>query len=179
MENRDLKTEKGIIIYFSRAGENYVSNSETTGIKTIEKGNTEILAEMLKEITKSKLFKIEPVNEYPADYHKCCDIAKKEISSSARPKLKKYIDNLEKYNVVYILFPIWWNKIPPCMMTQLEKLDFTDKIVKFISTHEGSGLGSSENILNRLCKNAKSVEGLAIKGSSVPNALPILENWIQ
>lgn len=62
---------------------------------------------MLKDITKSKLFKIEPITDYPFDYNKCCDVAKKEISSNIRPKLKKYIDNIEKYSIIYILFPIW------------------------------------------------------------------------
>lgn len=63
-------------------------------------------------------------------------------------------------------------------MTQLEKLDFKDKKIKFISTHEGSGLGNSEKMLNKICKNAKSIDGLAIRGSTVSDAMQKLESWI-
>ena len=43
-----------LIVYFSRAGENY-------SVGVIEKGNTELLAEIVAEETGGDLFKIEPV----------------------------------------------------------------------------------------------------------------------
>ena len=177
MKNENLK-KKSLIIYFSRAGETYVSN-EINAVRNIEKGNTEIVAEILKSITSGKLFKIVPAKNYPLDYHKCCDLAKKELSSSARPELKKYLDSIDKYEIIYILCPIWWDKIPACMMTQLEKLDFNGKIVKFITTHEGSGLGSVPNIIKRVCKGADIKEGLAIKGSNAGSSRAKIEEWLQ
>jgi flavodoxin len=40
----DLKTKKSIVIYFSRADENYA-------VGYIEKGNTEVIAEYIQELT--------------------------------------------------------------------------------------------------------------------------------
>ena len=53
--------KKELIIFFSRAGENY-------NVGTVEKGSTEIVAEMIAEQTGADLFKLETVKEYPTDY---------------------------------------------------------------------------------------------------------------
>lgn len=46
-----------LIVYFSRADENYFSGA----LRVIPKGNTEIAAEMLQTIMGADLFKIEPL----------------------------------------------------------------------------------------------------------------------
>ena len=47
-----LKTKKSIVIYFSRADENYA-------VWYIEKWNTEVIAEYIQELTWADLFKVE------------------------------------------------------------------------------------------------------------------------
>lgn len=71
-----VKDKKSLVIYFSHTGENYMSD----GIRNIDKGNTEVIAEMIKDITGADLFKVEAVNEYPYNYQECCDVAKKKIT---------------------------------------------------------------------------------------------------
>ena len=68
---------KNLIIYFSHTGENYMSD----GIRNIDKGNTEIVAEKIKELSDidTDLFKVETIKEYPYNYDECCDIAKQEV----------------------------------------------------------------------------------------------------
>ena len=56
----NLLNKKSLIIYFTHTGENYMSD----GIRNIEKGNTEIIAEMIKDITGAELFKVEVVINY-------------------------------------------------------------------------------------------------------------------
>lgn len=48
---------KNLIIYYSRTGENYVNGN----IVKLEKGNTEICAEFIKEAVGGDLFQIETV----------------------------------------------------------------------------------------------------------------------
>ena len=45
-----------LVIYFSRAGENYFGGE----LKNIEKGNTEVIAEYIQEFADADLFKVEP-----------------------------------------------------------------------------------------------------------------------
>ena len=68
--------------------------------------------------------------------------------------------------------------MPMPMFTQLEKLDFTEKIVKPFCTHEGSRMGNSKNDIKRICKGATVLEGLPIQGSTVKSDKQKVENWI-
>ncbi len=140
-----------LVIYFSRSGENYFGGE----LKNIEKGNTEVIAEYIKDLDGADLFKVEPANEYPADYMKCIDVAKKEQQDDARPEIKETLSDINDYEVIYIGFPNWWGTLPMPMWTQLEQLDFTGKVVKPFVTHEGSGFGSSQRDLAKLCDGAE------------------------
>ena len=53
-----------LIVYYSRKGENYWNGN----IKNLSKGNTEIVAEMIADITGGDLFQVETVKAYPDDY---------------------------------------------------------------------------------------------------------------
>lgn len=67
-----MKDKKSLIIYFSRADENYFGGE----IKYIDKGNTEVIAEYIKELVVADIFKVEPVNPYPTNYTECIEEAK-------------------------------------------------------------------------------------------------------
>lgn len=164
-----------LVIYFSRSGENYFGGE----LKNIEKGNTEVVAEYIKELDGADLFKVEPANEYPADYMKCIDVAKKEQQADARPEIKETLTDISGYDTIYIGFPNWWGTLPMPMFTQLEELDFTDKIVKPFVTHEGSGFGSSQKDLKKLCAGAEIRNGLSIPGADVYDAKGIVNAWIE
>lgn len=165
---------KKLIIYFSRSGENYFGGE----LKNIEKGNTEVIAEYIKDLTSADLFKVEPVNEYPSDYMECIDVAQKEQQINARPKIKNTLTDIGEYDTVYIGFPNWWGTLPMPMWTQLEQLDFTKKAVKPFVTHEGSGFGSAEKDLKKLCDGADIKKGLSIPGEKVYDAKDIVTHWI-
>ena len=173
-KEESLKGKKSLVIYFSHTGENYMSD----GIRNIDKGNTEIVAEMIKDITGADLFKVETIKEYPYNYHECCDVAKQELNANARPELKQYLEDISKYEVIYICSPIWWNYMPNAMLSQLEKLDFKGKIIKYVITHEGSGIGACNKNIEQFCKGADIREGLSIRGSNVNGSRSTLENWI-
>ena len=164
-----------LVIYFSRNGENYFGGE----LKYIEKGNTEVIAEYIQELDGADLFKVEPVNEYPSDYMKCIDVAKKEQQQNARPEIKETLTDISQYDTVYIGFPNWWGTLPMPMFTQLEQLDFTGKTVKAFVTHEGSGFGSSQKDLDKLCDGAEFKKGLSIPGANVASAKDMVKSWIE
>lgn len=163
-----------LVIYFSRAGENYFGGV----LKNIEKGNTEVIAEYIQEITGADLFKVEAKVEYSLDYMECIDVAKKEQKSNARPEIKESLEDISGYDTIYIGFPNWWGTLPMPMWTQLEKLDFTGKVVKPFVTHEGSGFGTSKKDLSKLCSGAKIKNGLSIPGAEVYDVKSTVEAWI-
>ncbi|MDE7094130.1 MAG: NAD(P)H-dependent oxidoreductase [Oscillospiraceae bacterium] len=152
---------KILIVYYSRKGENYWNGS----IKNIAKGNTERVAEFIQKAVGGDLFEVDTVCPYDKDYYKCIDEAKKELHNNARPEIKTYPENFENYDIIFVGYPNWWGTMPMCMFTLLEKYDMTGKTVIPFCTNEGSGMGSSEHDLKKICKGADIKSGLSIHGA--------------
>lgn len=165
---------KTIVIYFSHAGENYMKN----GIENIDIGNSEIVARKIKDFIGADLFRIEEVDPYPFKYKECCDVAKDELDFDKRRKAKTYLNNIDNYEQVIIVGPIWWGHYPTIMFSQLETLNFKNKVVKFIVTHEGSGLGSCPSDINKYCKGGNIFTGLALRGHKVNDSDREIKNYI-
>ena len=160
---------KSLIIYFSRADENYA-------VGYIDKGNTEIVAEFVQELTGADMFKAEPAVPYAADYNTCIKEAKQRIGNAP---IKEKLSDISEYDTVFIMSPIYWGTYAPEVETALEGLDFSGKTVRVISTHEGSGLGSMVSDVKRICKGANvDSKGLAVKGSSAKTSRAAVEKWI-
>ena len=75
-----MKDKKSLIIYFSRADENY-------SVGYIDKGNTEVVAEYVRDITGADMFKAEPLVPYAKDYSTCIKEAKERIGNAPIKKL--------------------------------------------------------------------------------------------
>ena len=165
--------KKTLVIYYSRKGQNYSRGS----VVELAKGNTEYIAEFIKKAVDADLFEIKTVKQYSEDYTTCTREAREELKNNARPELIEYIDSIAQYQNIVIAGPCWWGTFPCAVMTQLEKLDFTGKMVFSVMTHEGSGLGSSVSTLKNLCKGAQIGESLAILGSSAPDSFETVSQW--
>ena len=168
-----MKDKKSIIIYFSRADENYFAGE----MKYIEKGNTEILAEYIKEITNADMFKVEPLNPYSTKYYECIDEAKERTKTHNAP-IKENVPDISSYEVIYIGSPIYWGGMPEELITALKGLDYSGKVIRPFVTHEGSGLSGVPRQLKEICVGAEVLDGLSIVGSQVNNSKDKVENWI-
>ena len=168
-----MSNTKSLIIYFSRADENYFGGE----IKSINKGNTEVIAEYIKEFTGADMFKVEPLVKYSEKYMICIDQAKERIKTHAAP-IKEKVPDISKYEVIYIGAPIYWGKMPEELATALQDLNFEGKIVKPFVTHEGSGISQVPQQLQKLCTGAKISDGLEIFGSKVERSKSDVKNWI-
>ena len=166
---------KAIVIYFSRADENYFGGK----MRYIEKGNTEVIAEYISQICGADTFKVERKVDYAKDYMKCIKEAQDEQRRGDRPELKRHLESIADYDVVFIGAPVYWGTMPQPLFTQLEKLDFGGKIVMPFTTHEGSGLASVVRDVKKIAQNADVRQGLAIVGSSVNTAKPDVQRWIE
>ena len=164
-----MKDKKSLIIYFSRADENY-------GVGFVDKGNTEIVAEYVKEYTGADMFKVEPLVPYAKDYNTCIKEAKERVGNAP---IKEKLTDISNYEVIYIMTPIYWGTYAPELETAIKDLDFTGKIVRVITTHEGSGLANVVNDVKRVCKGANVLDdALAIRGSSAKSSKSTIENWV-
>jgi flavodoxin len=166
---------KTLIAYYSRRGNNYVGGK----IVNLPVGNTEVVAKMIRELTGGDLFQIDTVGAYPADYEEATEVARKELSESARPPLVRHLDGMGDYGLIFLGYPNWWGTMPMALFTFLESIDLSGKTIIPFCTHEGSGMGRSERDIRKLCPAAKVLKGLPIVGGSVQGARNEIAAWLR
>lgn len=165
---------KKLVVYFSHKGENYSRKK----IINLEKGNTEVVAQMISDMVGADIFEIVAEQEYPIKYDNCIEIAKKELGKNSRPKIKQDID-IKEYDIIFVGYPNWWGTMPMPVWTFLEGKDFTNKKVLPFCTHEGSGMGKSESDIIKLANGAEVLKGLAIVDSDVNNSEKQIKKWLE
>ena len=162
-----------LIIYYSRRGENYWNGT----IKNLAKGNTEIAAEFIKNAVGGDLFEVQTVREYAKDYYACIDEAQRELRARARPPIKAFPEDIDRYDNIFIGYPNWWGTMPMAMFTLLEHFDWTGKKIIPFCTNEGSGMGSSERDLAKACPGATIARGLSIHGAETLRSEKKIADW--
>ena len=154
---------KILIIYFSRTGEQY-------GVGVIEKGNTEIVAEIIAEQTGADLYEVVPEEDtYPMTYSELTDVSKKEQNDNARPAYAATVPDLSGYDTIFVGAPVWWGDWPMIMYTFFENEDLSGKTLIPFCTHAGSGLSGFDKKLASACPDSTVLNGLAVTGADAQN----------
>jgi flavodoxin len=155
---------KTLIAYFSHIGENLQDNE----IVVLEKGNTEVVAEKIAELTGGDLYKIEEEDPYPFSYDDCLRRARREDENNEHPALKGGPRlNMDDYDTVYIGFPIWYRTYPRVVASFLDAYDFSGKTLRPFCTNDEGTFGISLLEMQGVLKGASFSDGLAIRGVKV------------
>lgn len=173
--NETASAGKTLVVFFSRAGENWQ-------VGVVERGNTAIMVDYIIEATGADVFEIVPEVAYPQGYDETLTIATNEKNSAARPKFKGQVENIGKYDNVFIGGPVWWAEPPMILHTFCETYpELKDKTLIPFGTHGGSGVGSYKTMLQKYYPQAKYLESLGISGSSVRSegAKTSVADWVK
>ena len=126
-------------------------------------GVTAKVADMLADAVGADIHEIRPKVPYTkADLNWMNKKSRSSIEmadKTIRPEIAESNVKIEKYDVIFLGFPIWWYVAPTIINTFLESADFSGKKVILFATSGGSKFG-------------KTVEELKI---SVPDSCEIIE----
>lgn len=184
-ENKINTNVKSLVVYFSvpeTDNPNNMTRDEDNSTVVVDGkvlGNTEYLATLISEKTKSDLFRLEPKKAYPTNHQELLQRAKDEMENDERVELKENID-LTNYEVIYIGYPIWNADLPPVIQTFLENNDFSNKTISPFCSHGGSGLsGTPETIKEKLKDSNVITNGFEIYRSDIEEASNELDVWLK
>jgi flavodoxin len=166
---------KALLVYFSRAGENY----HYGGRRILEIGNTQVVAEMVSDLIACDVYRIEAADPYPTGYDETVARNVREQEADARPAIANALPSIDQYDVLLLGSPIWNVRPPMIMSTFAEGRDFTGKTVYPFTTHAMSGLGRAVAVYTTACRGATIAEGLAVQGETVRDARPQVESWLR
>lgn len=163
-----------LIAYFSMKGQTIGPGMKIT---YQEKGNTMIAAEFIQKALGGDLFEIEADRNYSEDHMKLIEEAKQELHDGIRVPVKRYPENLDQYQTVFLGYPNWWNTMPMVLFTFLEHFNWTGKRIIPFCTNEGSGIGDSVRDIKRICKGADVDCGVSFVGSRVSGSEVKITEW--
>lgn len=141
-------------------------------------GNTGIMARIIAEATGGELFSIRTTTPYPDSYNATVSVGRTEKDEGIRPDLSTHIEDLSRYDIVFVGFPNWWYGMPMAMYSFFEEYDFGGKTIIPFCTSGGSAFSDTIDEIRDLEPDAVVREGLHIGGSSVSGAESRIEEWI-
>ena len=120
-------------------------------------GETARLAKTVAEATGGMLHEIQPKQPYTqADLNWNNKNSRSSVEMNdptSRPEIANHIENMERFDTVFVGFPIWWYVAPTIISTFLESYDFSGKTVIPFATSGGSGMGKTDSILHKCCSS--------------------------
>ena len=125
-------------------------------------GTTARAALALADTLGADTFEIKPQQPYTAadldwrDEASRTSVEKRD--ETARPTIVGTMTHMDRYDTVFVGFPIWWYVEPRIIDTFLETYNFTGKTVIPFATSGGSGLGQAPARMQSIIPGARVLE---------------------
>lgn len=117
-------------------------------------GTTEKVANAIANTVGGELYRITPAKEYTTadlDWRNNKSRSSVEMADKdSRPELAGETIDIEKYDTIYLGYPIWWDLCPRAVNTFIEKYDLAGKTVIPFATSGSSSITNSVKELRRL-----------------------------
>ena len=144
-------------------------------------GITANVAKNLAQVANADLYEIKAAQPYSdADLNWMDRNSRSSVEmrdKNSRPEIVQDNANVEKYDVIYLGFPIWWYVAPTIINTFLEKYDFLNKKIILFATSGGSGFGGTvANLKPSVDASAEIIEGDILNHNP---SIDDLKKWIE
>lgn len=171
-----------LIAYFTAAensGVDAVASASYSMVNGEPVGRLRAIADMIQAQTGGELFSIRTSVVYPADSGELIDYAAEEQRNDARPELTSHIDDLDKYDTIFVGYPNWWADLPQVMYSFFDEYDFSGKTIIPFNVHNGSRLSGTVGTIEELEPNANVItDAFTISERNVPEAASEVEKWL-
>ena len=186
MEKADMGERKVLTVYFTRVGNSefeedvdVVSSASLMKDNETLVGNSQLLATMVYNAVGGELYGIQTEKKYPSAYSDTVSVAKDEMDSDEDVALSGTLPELSWYDMVVLVFPVWWGTVPGAVKSFLQSDDLSGKTIYPLVTHGGSGAGNSVEDIRKLCKADVSNDVLEVFDDDVTNAAGAVSEWLK
>lgn len=166
-----------VIVYFTRSGVITAQadvDAVTSASMNVNDGVTKQAALQLQRLTGADLYQIRTKRYYRNSYGGTAMAAFFEEKLNTRPALAAKPDNLDKYDLIYVGFPVWWFNAPMAVGSFLESYDLTGKTVVPFCTSQDNGIDVCMDYIRKVSEGANVTEGFRF-----PNASDeAVANWL-
>jgi len=125
-------------------------------------GNTRKAAKEIAKLLKSDIYEIKPKIKYKDEDLQWgpCRSQTEAKDRSIRPELEDKNANIDKYDTIFVGFPIWSSLAPSIILTFLEAYNFKGKKIVIWGTTWKSLMGDIMVEIRDVAKGANVIEGV-------------------
>ena len=125
-------------------------------------GNTQFIAETLRDTIEADILELKPIKELKADSGTRFMWGGYQSTMKKKPKLMDFDINPFDYDLLILGTPVWAWDISPPMRSFLSKFDLTNKKVALWMCHAGDGIKAMGRFKETL-KSADIVESISFQ----------------
>lgn len=190
-ENKNVQettmNEKNILIAYFTLPETEDTDTNAGASRVIYNnelyGNIEFMANVIEQTIGGDKFEIKTIQEYPTIHKPLVDFADKELDNNERPELSMHIEDFDKYDTIFIGYPIWWGDMPMPLYSLFEEYDFKGKTIIPFSSHGGSLLAGTVSSIEELEPEANVIENAFTVSrddiaDNVGNVAEDIKSWV-
>ncbi|WP_238883858.1 flavodoxin [Clostridium sp. YIM B02551] len=142
-------------------------------------GHTKEVSNLIKDAIGADTFELEL--EKPYNLVTATTLGSRHTKKDFTPTLKKHVDNIEDYDVIFVGSPIWWYTLTPPVLTFLKEHNLENKTVVPFCTHAGNHGSFFEKFKNN-CKGTNIKESKDFHSSKLKDKESLkseVEEWVQ
>jgi len=142
-------------------------------------GHTKQIAEEIHAQAGGDMFEIQPETPYTDNINELSGIALREQRENARPALAAHVEDMSKYDVVFVGYPCWWSNMPMPVFTFLEEYNFAGKTVIPFTSYGENVFGRSLESMKEILNDATIADGFAIQEHAMQDLPEKVSAWLQ
>lgn len=178
--------KKVLTVYFTRVGNtDFPPNVDAVSGASVMRegnaiyGNSQIVAHMIHDSVGGDIEAISTEKKYLPGYMDTIKEAGIEFSNQKLPSLKQNMLNPSDYDVIFLVYPLWWGTFPKAVESYLTKYNLSDKYLIPVVTHGGGKFGRSISEFKEKIKAKYPSLFLEIYSSYIPNSRQRISEYIK
>ncbi|MBO4542956.1 MAG: NAD(P)H-dependent oxidoreductase [Bacteroidales bacterium] len=155
------KTSKILVLYYSQTS------------------NTKAVAEEIAQQLGADIEEIVPVNPYDGDFQATIERCMQEKEQGVITEIQPLASDINKYDVVFIGYPVWFGTYAPPVAAFLKQTDLSGRKIVPFCTFGSGGLESSVKELAEQQPNAEILPGYGIRAARLDAAPAEIDQFLK
>lgn len=142
-------------------------------------GNNAAVAKEIQKQIGGDLFQIKSYLTYPRNVPGTLTQVKREYVEQIRPQLVNDVVDFDKYDLIVLGYPNWYDDPPMAVLSFLEKHKWQGKTIAPFTSYGLSGYGTSIATIKKSAPEAQIVQGMALHASKTRNSSNEVNTWLK
>ena len=141
--------------------------------------NTKAVAEEIAQQLGADIEEIVPVNPYDGDFQATIERCMQEKEQGVITEIQPLASDINKYDVVFIGYPVWFGTYAPPVAAFLKQTDLSGRKIVPFCTFGSGGLESSVKELAEQQPNAEILPGYGIRAARLDAAPAEIDQFLK